>query len=186
VLVMNLSDSPGSPAVVEGNRPRPRPNPGEVLVCVSAAGVTPTELLWYPTLHTKTGEPRSHAIPGHEFSGIIASVGEHAVGFEPGQEVFGMNDWFSEGALAEYCLTQPSAIALKPSRLTHAEAAAVPIGALTAWQGLLDRAGLQAGERVLVHGGAGAVGVFAVQLANCVAPMSLPLRLRETSNSRPG
>lgn len=76
-----------------------------------------------------------------------------------------MNDWFQDGALAEYCLTKPSWIAPKPSRLTHAEAASVPIGALTAWQGLFDRAGLQAGERVLVQGGAGAVGVFAVQLA---------------------
>jgi NADPH:quinone reductase-like Zn-dependent oxidoreductase len=67
--------------------------------------------------------------------------------------------------MAEYCLTQSSFVAPKPPHLTHVEAASVPIGALTAWQGLFDRAKLQAGERVLVHGGAGAVGVFAVQLA---------------------
>jgi len=76
-----------------------------------------------------------------------------------------MNDWFSDGATAEYCVTRPASVAPKPAQLTHVEAASVPIGALTAWQGLFDRAKLQAGERVLVHGGAGAVGLFAIQLA---------------------
>jgi NADPH:quinone reductase-like Zn-dependent oxidoreductase len=76
-----------------------------------------------------------------------------------------MNDWFDDGAMAEYCITQPSSLARKPRRLTHVEAASVPIGALTAWQGLVDRARLQPGEHVLVHGGAGAVGIFAIQLA---------------------
>jgi NADPH:quinone reductase-like Zn-dependent oxidoreductase len=77
-----------------------------------------------------------------------------------------MNDWFSDGAMAAYCITQPASVARKPGRLTHVEAAdPVPIGALTAWQGLIDRARLRAGERVLVHGGAGAVGIFAIQLA---------------------
>ena len=79
-----------------------------------------------------------------------------------------MNDWFSDGAMAEYCLTQPASIAKKPGRLTHVEAASVPIGALTAWQGLFDRARLRAGERLLVHGGAGGVGIFAIQLARSV------------------
>src|SRR5215468_6314954 len=82
-----------------------------------------------------------------------------------GQEVFGLNDWYAQGATAEFCITQPSAIVPKPARLTHVEAASVPISALTAWQGLFDRAHLQAGERVLIHGGAGAVGVLAIQLA---------------------
>jgi NADPH:quinone reductase-like Zn-dependent oxidoreductase len=76
-----------------------------------------------------------------------------------------MNDWFADGAMAEYCVTQPSSIAAKPASLTHAEGASVPIGALTAWQGLVERAKLQPRERVLVQGGAGAVGVFAIQLA---------------------
>ena len=77
-----------------------------------------------------------------------------------------LNDWFADGATAEYCVTLPASIARMPAALSLVEAAAVPIGALTAWQGLLDRAKLQAGERVLVHGAAGAVGVFAVQLAH--------------------
>jgi NADPH:quinone reductase-like Zn-dependent oxidoreductase len=86
--------------------------------------------------------------------------------FSIGEEIYGMNDWFADGALTEYCVTQPQCIAAKPRNLNHAEAAAVPIGALTAWQGLLERAKLQPGERLLVQGGAGAVGNFAVQLAH--------------------
>jgi NADPH:quinone reductase-like Zn-dependent oxidoreductase len=104
-------------------------------------------------------------VPGHEFSGLVAAVGRGASGFDVGDEVYGMNDWFADGATSEFCLTKPENIALKPKRLTHEHAATVPIGALTAWQGLLDRARLQPGERVLIHGAAGAVGLFAVQLA---------------------
>ncbi len=162
VLLVNSADGP---LLVEADAARPAPGPGELLIRVRAAGVTPTELLWYPTLHNKTGEKRTGAVPGHEFSGVVAGAGEGATAFAVGQDVFGMNDWFSEGATAEYCLAPQSAVAAKPARLTHSEAAAVPIGALTAWQGLFDRARLQPGERVLVHGGAGAVGIFAVQLA---------------------
>jgi NADPH:quinone reductase-like Zn-dependent oxidoreductase len=162
---MCLSDSAQPPVLVEENAPQPQPGRGELLVRVYAAGVTPTELLWYPTTHSKNGERRSHAVPGHEFSGVIAAVGEDIVGFDIGQEVYGMNDWFADGAMAEYCITQPTSVAQKPPSLTHVEAASVPIGALTAWQGLFDRARLQAGEHVLVHGGAGAVGVCAIQLA---------------------
>jgi NADPH:quinone reductase-like Zn-dependent oxidoreductase len=145
--------------------PKPSPQRGEVLIEVHAAGVTPTELLWDPTTHNKDGTLRRGAIPGHEFSGIVVETGEGVSDFSARDEVYGMNDWFAEGATAEYCVTVPSNIARKPSRLTHSEAASVPIGALTAYQGLFDRAHLKAGERLLVHGAAGAVGVFAVQLA---------------------
>jgi NADPH:quinone reductase-like Zn-dependent oxidoreductase len=163
--VVRLSDSAAKPALVRDVAPRPEPGRGEVLIRVCAAAVMPTELLWYPTSHTKSGARRSGAIPGHEFSGVVVDTREE--GGEPrgGSEVFGMNDWFSDGAMAEYCVAPVSAVAPKPRRLSHAEAASVPISALTAWQGLLDRARVQAGERVLVHGGAGAVGAYAVQLA---------------------
>ena len=149
----------------EADAPMPAHGPGELLIRVHAAGVTPTELKWYPTTHAKSGELRPHAIPGHEFSGVVEAHGDLVTTFHVGQEVYGMNDWFAEGATAEYCVTQPGWIAPKPARLSHVQAASVPIGALTAWQGLFERAKLQAGERVLVHGGAGAVGSFAVQLA---------------------
>lgn len=160
-----LGDIGTVPTLVTTDIPQPQPGDGDVLVRIEAAGVTPTELIWYPTMHAKTGEKRHNAVPGHEFSGTVAAVGNDVSGLAVGQDVYGMNDWFADGATAEYCLTRPEWIAPKPRRLTHAEAASVPIGALTAWQGLFDRARLQPGERVLVHGGSGAVGVFAVQLA---------------------
>jgi NADPH:quinone reductase-like Zn-dependent oxidoreductase len=103
---------------------------------------------------------------GHEFSGVVAALGKGVHDFNVGDEIYGMNNWFADGATAEFCLTLPQSIALKPKTLTHELAATVPIGALTAWQGLFDRAKLQAGERVLNHGAAGAVGLFAVQLAH--------------------
>src|SRR5215813_8070531 len=79
---------------------------------------------------------------------------------------FPVTDWFADGATAEFCITLPQNIARKPATLSHEAAASVPIGALTSWQGLIDRAKLESGERVLVHGGAGAVGLYAVQLAH--------------------
>jgi NADPH:quinone reductase-like Zn-dependent oxidoreductase len=162
--VWQCDDSRPVPGLVQAEVKTPGPQRGEVLIRVHAVGVTGTELLWQPTTHTKSGENRRHAIPGHEFSGTIAAVGAEADGVV-GEEVFGMNDWYAQGATAEFCCAPPSAIAPKPARLTHVEAASVPIAALTAWQGLFDRAQLQEGERVLIHGGAGAVGVLAIQLA---------------------
>lgn len=146
--------------------PMPQPAQGQVLIKTHAAGVIPTELGWYPTSHHENGEPRQRAIPGHEFSGTIANVGDGVTSFAPGQEVYGMNDWFWEGATAEYCVALPSSIALKPKSLSHVEAATVPISALTAWQGLFTRAAIQPGERILIQGGAGAGGSFVVQLAH--------------------
>ena len=134
--VMRVTDSAQGPPLVEADAPDPRPGPGEELIRVHAAGVTTTELLWYPTTHTKTGEKRTGAVPSHEFSDVVADVGEDVDRLEIGREVYGMNDWFSDGALAEYCLAPFSSVAPKPASLTHAEAASVPIPALTAWQGL--------------------------------------------------
>ena len=163
--IVRLDDSNSAPALVLDEAPEPEPSQDEVLIRVRAAAVTPSELLWYPTSHTKSGAKRQGAIPGHEFCGVIQSTGKNVATFCSGQDVFGMNDWFSDGAMAEYCVAPSSAVAVKPERLSYTEAASVPISALTAWQGLLDRARIQAGERVLIHGGAGAVGVFAVQVA---------------------
>jgi NADPH:quinone reductase-like Zn-dependent oxidoreductase len=153
-------------SLVEANVPRPKPGPDELLIRVRAAGVTTAELQWYPTSHDRHGQRRFGAIPSHEFSGVVAGVGRDVGSLEIGEEVFGMNDWFENGAMADYCVAPFSAVAPKPACLTHVEAASVPIGALTAWQGLMDRARLRSGETVLVHGGAGAVGVFAIQLAH--------------------
>ncbi|MDE3196654.1 MAG: NADP-dependent oxidoreductase, partial [Acidobacteriota bacterium] len=117
------------------------------------------------TSHGRNGAARTGAMPCHEFSGVVVSIGRNVRDLDPGLEVYGMNDWYAEGALAEYCTAPAGALAPKPARLSCVEAAAVPISALTAWQGLVDRAKLQPGEKVLIHGGAGAVGIFAIQLA---------------------
>jgi NADPH:quinone reductase-like Zn-dependent oxidoreductase len=163
--VMRFNDSLDSPALIAGTAPVPQPGREEILIRVQAAGVTPTELQWYPTTHTPDGGRRTGAIPGHEFSGVVEAAGPDADQGQIGQEVFGMNGWFADGATAEYCTTASTSVAQKPPRLSHPEAATVPIGALTAWQGLFDRANLKPGERILIHGGSGAVGVFAIQLA---------------------
>jgi len=160
-----LNNSAPKPALVAADIPQPQPKPGEVLIRVSAAGVTTTELSWDPTTHTKSGEDRLGAVPGHEFSGTVAAVADGAEEFSVGQQVYGMNDWYSDGATAEYCVAACSALAQKPARLNYPEAASVPIPALTAWQGLVDRAKVGQRDRVLVHGAAGAVGIFAVQIA---------------------
>jgi len=163
--VVRIAHSGGVPVLVAGEAPKPRPGPGEVLIEVVAAGVMLTELSWYPSTHTKTGEPRVGAVPGHDFSGIVAGVGEDVGHLEVGHAVLGMNDWYSDGAMAEYCVAPFFSVLPKPGNLTFVEAASVPISALTAWQALLDRAKLRRGEHILIHGGAGAVGAFAIQIA---------------------
>jgi len=135
-------------------------------VRVHAAGVTPTELLWWPTSTRRDGTPRPlPLILGHELSGEVAALGAGVTAVHLGDAVFGLNDWFADGASAELCVAKVGAIAAKPTSLDHAHAAVLPISGLTAWQGLFERAALQRGQRVLIHGGAGAVGGFAVQLA---------------------
>ena len=146
--------------------PQPRPGEGEVLVRVHAAGVIQDELSWVPTWTTQAGEPRPlPVIPGHEFSGEISALGAGVRDVGVGDLVYGLNDWYRDGASAEYCVARVADFAHKPSSVDHVHAAATPISALTAWQGLVERAGLAAGQRVLIHGAAGGVGTFAVQLA---------------------
>src|SRR5277367_1608390 len=161
----SLSGPESSPELIPTTGPEPRPGCRELLIRVRAAGVTATELGWYPSWHTKSGDERVAAVPCHEFSGVVVAVGKDVGSLEIGLGVFGMNDWYSDGAAADYCIAPYFAVVPKPPRLTDAEAASVPIGALTAWQALFDRAHMQPGEHVLIHGGAGAVGIFAVQLA---------------------
>jgi NADPH:quinone reductase-like Zn-dependent oxidoreductase len=161
-----LNRQAGADALELGEVAKPHPKSGEVLVKVHATTVTPTELEWFPTFKTPQGNPRPFPIIlSHEFAGLIEAVGPEVSDVKIGERVYGINDWFSSGAQAEYCLAPANAVAPKPDSLDFAQAAVVPISALTAWQGLFDRGRLAKGERVLVHGGSGGVGVFAVQLA---------------------
>jgi NADPH:quinone reductase-like Zn-dependent oxidoreductase len=161
-----LLSKSGAESLVVGDVQPPSPRPGEVLVKVLATAITPTELLWSPTFSTRSGEPRPFPIIlSHEFSGVVESTGESVSGFQMGEPVYGLNDWFANGAQAEYTVAPAIQMARKPASLDHAHASTVPISALTAWQGLIERAEVRAGQRVLIHGGAGAVGLLAVQLA---------------------
>jgi NADPH:quinone reductase-like Zn-dependent oxidoreductase len=145
--------------------PQPHPDPGEVLVRVYATGVIATELKWDETYQTKAGSPRALPIPGRDLSGVVEEVGDGVTTLVPGSEVYAMLDYGYDGAEAEYTIALPNELAPKPGTLDHVQAAAVPLSALTAWQGLFDRANLVAGQTILIHGAAGGVGVFAVQLA---------------------
>lgn len=154
----------GSEALLYEDAPKPSPKDNEVLVRVFATAITPTEFAWYPTFHTPDGGSRPFPIIlGHEFSGVVDAIGSACMGDQVGDLVYGLSDWFINGAQADYCLTVPAHIAPKPGALDHTQAAVVPISALTAWQALFDRALLLEGQRVLVHGAAGGVGSFAVQ-----------------------
>src|SRR6516165_11317787 len=166
MFAIRLHARGGPGGMVHEIAPAPRPGEGEVLVRVHAAGVTPTELSWVPTWSTLAGEPRPWpVIPGHELSGEIAALGAGVRDVGVGDLVYGLNDWYRDGAWAYYCVARVADFARKPAGVDHVHAAATPISALTAWQGLIERAGLAAGQRVLIHGAAGGVGTFAVQLA---------------------
>jgi NADPH:quinone reductase-like Zn-dependent oxidoreductase len=136
--------------------PVPDPEPGEVLVAVRATAVTADELTW----------PESWpAIPCHDLSGVVAAAGPGVTEWGPGDEVYALIGFDRPGAAAEYVTVPAADLAAKPSGVDHLAAAAVPLGALTAWQALYSHGQLQPGQHVLIHGGAGGVGAYAVQLA---------------------
>ena len=94
---MQLSGAKSGSALIAAEIPQPRPGKGDLLIHVRAAGVTPTELQWSPSTHTREGATRTAAVPGHEFSGVVAAIGEGATGFDVGEEIYGLNDWFANG-----------------------------------------------------------------------------------------
>jgi NADPH:quinone reductase-like Zn-dependent oxidoreductase len=146
--------------------PQPHPGPGEVLVRVYATGVFVNELRWNETYETPAGSQRTLPIPGVDLSGVVAEVGPGVIGLSEGAEVYAMLVYNRDGAEAEYTIALPGELAPQPRTLDSVQAAAVPLSALTAWQGLFEQGSLVAGQSVLIHGGAGGVGVFVVQLAH--------------------
>ena len=152
--------------VYADDAPLPTLAPGDVLLRVHASGVTPSELEWSGTWVDRAGAPRTPPIiPGHEVAGVVEAAGPAVAGLAVGDAVYGFIDSRRDGADAEYVAVRATELAPKPATLTFAEAAAVPLSALTAWQALFDHGDLHDGQRVLIHGGAGGVGSFAVQLA---------------------
>ena len=155
----------GPERLVYEDVPQPHPGQGEVLVHVYATGVIANELQWSATYETKTGSKRSLPIPGHDLSGVVEEVGSGVTTISKGAAVYALTAFDRDGAEAEYSIALPSELAPKPRTLDYVQAAAVPLTALTAWQALFDHASLAAGQTILIHGAAGGVGVFAVQLA---------------------
>jgi NADPH:quinone reductase-like Zn-dependent oxidoreductase len=146
--------------------PRPRLKKGEVLIRVHAAGVNALDR------KVRTGELKEiiqhklPLIPGWDVSGVVEEVGPAAAGqFKGGDEVFAMADPMRDGAYGDYIAVREAMVAMKPKSLHHVRAAAAPVSALAAWRSLFDLGHLQSGQRILIHGGSGGVGHFAVQLA---------------------
>lgn len=158
----------GSPDVFETTElPRPSIQPGHVLIRVKATSVNPIDTKIRSGMVTNIA-PDFPAILHGDVAGIVEEVGEGVTHLKVGDEVYACAGGVKNtpgGALAEYMLADAAVVAKKPSSLTFAEAAALPIVGITAWEGLVDRARIQPGQNVLIHGGAGGVGHIAIQIA---------------------
>ncbi|WP_407176376.1 NADP-dependent oxidoreductase [Bradyrhizobium sp. STM 3562] len=155
----------GSPETMKFERvPRPEPGPGEVLVKVAAAGVGPWDG-WIRSGKSALPQPLPLTL-GSDLSGEIVAMGSGVTELRVGDQVYGVTNPQFVGAYAEYALASAGMVSNKPTSLTHVEAASVPVVAVTAWQALFDHAQLKAGQTVVIHGAAGNVGSYAVQLAH--------------------
>jgi NADPH:quinone reductase-like Zn-dependent oxidoreductase len=146
-------------------RPDPRPAINDAVVRVHASGYVSTELEWPSTWVDRAGRDRTPSIPGHELAGVVTALGYGSTGFSVGQRVFGLADWHRDGSLAEYVAIETRNLAPLPGDVDFTTGASLPISGLTAWQGLFLHGRLQAGQTVLAHGAAGAVGTMVSQLA---------------------
>jgi NADPH:quinone reductase-like Zn-dependent oxidoreductase len=155
----------GPEALVYEEAPIPRVGSGDALVRVNAAGITPTEFTWNSTFTTKDKKDRLPIVPSFEVAGTVEKLGPGASGLAEGDEVYGLLDFWRDGAAAEYTAVRASDLAPKPRSLSFEYSAAMPLSGLTAWQCLFDYAKLAKGDTVLIHGAGGGVGTFAVQFA---------------------
>ena len=146
-------------------RPEPQAAINDVVVQVYASGFVPTELTWPSTWTDRLDRARTPSIPGHELAGVVTALGYGTTGLSVGQRVFGLTDWYRDGTLAEYVAVAARNLAPLPGDVDFTVGASLPISGLTAWQGLFEHGRLQAGQSVLVHGAAGAVGSIVTQLA---------------------
>ena len=146
-------------------RPEPHAAINDVIVQVHAAGFVTTELTWPSTWTDRGDHDRTPSIPGHELAGVVTALGYGTTGLSTGQRVFGLADWYRDGTLAEYVAIEARNLAPLPDDVDFTVGASLPISGLTAWQGLFQHGHLRAGQRVLAHGAAGAVGSMVIQLA---------------------
>src|SRR5438477_2599595 len=155
----------GTAGVKLVERPEPQAAINDVLVQIHASGFTGNELAWPSTWTDRVGGDRTPSIPGHELAGVVTAVGYGTTGLSIGQRVFGLTDWYRDGTLAEYVAVEARNLTPQPGDVDFTVGAALVMPGLTAWQGLFEHGRLQAGQSVLVHGAAGAVGSMATQLA---------------------
>ena len=154
----------GGPEVLKyEDTPRPEPKENELLVRVIACGVNPADPLVISGRLAKEFGTHLPLIPGYDVAGVVEQTGAKVTRFKKGDAVYGYA--LFGGGWAEYAVLAENEAALKPKSATFTEAAAVPLAALTAWQSLIDIAKLSAGQTILIHGGSGGVGSFAVQIA---------------------
>src|SRR6059058_4809185 len=146
-------------------RPEPLAAINDVVVQVYASGFVNTELGWPSTWTDRRDRDRTPTIPGHELAGVVTALGYGTTGLSVGQRVIGLTDWYRDGTLAEYAAVEARNLAPLPDDVDFTAGASLPISGLTAWQGLFQHGRLQAGQSVLVHGAAGAVGTMVTQLA---------------------
>ncbi|MFI5893465.1 NADP-dependent oxidoreductase [Actinoplanes sp. NPDC051513] len=155
----------GTAGMTLAERPEPPAAINDVIVEVHASGFVPTETEWPSTWTDRRDRDRTPSIPGHELAGVVTALGYGTTGLSVGQRVFGLTDWHRDGTLAEYVAVEARNLAPLPGDVDFTVGASLPISGLTAWQGLFDHGHLQAGQSVLVHGAAGAVGTMVTQLA---------------------
>jgi NADPH:quinone reductase-like Zn-dependent oxidoreductase len=155
----------GTAGMKLAERPEPKAAINDVIVQVYASGFVSTELSWPSTWADRAGRNRTPSIPGHEVAGVVSALGYGTTGLLVGQRVFGLADWYRDGSLAEYVAIEARNLAPLPDDADFTVGASLPISGLTAWQGLFQHGRLQAGQRVLAHGAAGAVGSLVTQLA---------------------
>jgi NADPH:quinone reductase-like Zn-dependent oxidoreductase len=147
------------------DRREPQAAINDVVVQVHASGFVNTELSWPSTWTDRLDRDRTPSIPGHEMAGVVTAIGYGTTGLSVGQRVFGLTDWYRDGTLAEYAAVEARNLAPLPGDVDFMVGASLPISGLTAWQGLIVHGRVQAGQRVISHGAAGAVGAMVTQLA---------------------
>jgi len=146
-------------------RPEPKAAINDVVIQVYASGFVGTELEWPSTWADRLNRDRTPSIPGHELAGVVTSLGYGTTDLSVGQRVFGLTDWYRDGTLAEYVAIEARNLAPLPGDVDFTVGASLPVSGLTAWQGLFQHGHLRAGQSVLSHGAAGAVGSIVTQLA---------------------
>jgi NADPH:quinone reductase-like Zn-dependent oxidoreductase len=155
----------GTAGMTLADRLEPRAAINDVVVQIHASGFVSTELQWPSTWTDRADRDRTPSIPGHELAGVVSALGYGTTGLSVGQRVFGLADWYRDGTLAEYVAIEARNLAPLPGVVDFTVGASLPISGLTAWQGLFQHGRLQAGQSVLAHGAAGAVGTMVTQLA---------------------